>query len=529
MIRTYLVAVVAVAGLATAWAGSPSTRKPATGPWTKPVHGIQCRLHMTRPTFDVDELLPAAKIYDKTEVILSIKNVSSDQILVKTTTFGVRLLVHQDGKRIPPLFEQDWPKEDRAWDPRGVANHHWIEPGKEIAFPVLFVGHDSNFGTPLARYWLKPGRYEAKAIFHTRIRGPRHNDPEKPLQIETNTIGITVTGTNKPLPRWTRRRPDVSEAIPEATKKLSQELLQLPPRQAAERYVKEYDKAMDDFGSITSASTCKSAWSNQDYHKVTHVKGVGFLSVSGQNAQAAKPVIWQDYGRKITMYEYDGATAHGINVMFDGHGVVFNYDNFSPITLAFPMRRFFARADARWEAWREGDVLLISTGWYQQLVGIDLPSLAVLFNENWGWVYHYEKQHFVEGFPFPVPRRCVHESYPSRRAEEPDRWYVSRLKTTLHKDRPKDFALPPIPMPNTPGYIYYLPRADSYQPCYRLKISRKKDGVLVGQLFDGDKMLGGKVGDVRTNPLGNFVYHQSPARSGWFMEMKKGGPRLFGE
>ena len=172
MIRTCLAATVTVMSLATAWTAGQPADKPATGAWTRPVHGIQCRLSITKPSFDVDELLPATGVYHKTEVVLSIKNTSSETMLVKTTTFWIRLHVHQDGRPVAPVFEQSWPVEDQAWDPRAaVHNHHWLEPGKEIAFPVLFVGHDSNFGTPLARYWLKPGRYQVKAIFRSHIRG----------------------------------------------------------------------------------------------------------------------------------------------------------------------------------------------------------------------------------------------------------------------------------------------------------------------------------------------------------------------
>jgi hypothetical protein len=191
------------------------------------------------------------------------------------------------------------------------------------------------------------------------------------------------------------------------------------------------------------------------------------------------------------------------------------------------MRRYFAGVDSRWEAWREGNVLLISTGWYEYLVGIDLVNLAVLFRRPSyayppakAYVDHYEKQHFVEGFPFPIPRLCVQESYSSRRAVEPDQCWLNELQTTLHKDRLKDFVMPPIPMPNTPGYSYYLPR-DNRQSNYRLEIFREKDGVLVGRLFQGNKKLVGVPGDVLPNSLGNLVYQQSPTRSGWFMALKK--------
>ena len=516
--------------LATAWTASQPADKPATGAWTRPVHGIQCRLSITKPSFDVDELLPATGVYHKTEVVLSIKNTSSETMLVKTTTFWIRLHVYQDGRPVAPVFEQSWPVEDQAWDPRAaVHNHHWLEPGKEIAFPVLFVGHDSNFGTPLARYWLKPGRYQVKAIFRSHIRGAQFESLFKQLQIETNTIDFTVTGTSKPLPRWTRRRADVSEPIPAATKKLAQVLRQLPPRQAAERYVQEYDKALDAFGTIASALTRKShleGSGNHAYEKVTHVKGVGFIWTGGPDARTAKPVVWKDYVRKVTVR--DQGSSGGGWVDFGGSSLIYGYDSFSAITLPFPMRRYFASVDSRWEAWREGDVLLISTGWYEYLVGIDLGSLAVLFRRpsyvyrpGGGYVDHYEKQHFVKGFPFPIPRLCVQESYSSRRAAEPDQYWLNELQTTLHKDRLKDFALPPIPMPNTPGYTYCLPY-DGRQPHYsRLQITRGRDGVLVGQLFDGNKAVAGNPGDVRRNPLGNLVYQQSVTRSGWFMDLKK--------
>lgn len=518
VIRTRLVTALAVCLSAAAVRGQPAD-KAAEGAWSKPVHGIQCRLSITKPAFDVDELLPAARIYHKTEVLLSIKNTSSEMIQVKTSTFGIRLLVQQDGKPVAPLFEQNWPEEDRAWDPRSVHNHQWVDPGKEIAFPVLFLGHDSNFGTPLARYWLKPGRYQVKAVFRTRVRGARHADPVKPVQIETNTIDFTVTGTNKPLPQWTRRRADISEPTPAATKKLSDDLLQLPPRRAAERYVQEYDKALDTFGTITGSYTCKSAWSNHVYENVTYVKGVGFVRIVGADAQAAKRIMWRDYVRKATVM--DQASSGENWVAFDGSGVQFDFYSFSPIAYSFPMRSYLASKDARWEAWREGDVLFISSAWYQELVAIHLPTLAVLSMNSWGFLYHYEKQHYLEGFPFPIPRRCVSESYASRRAAEPERWWVSELQVTLKKERQKDFAVPPIPKPNTPGYTYYLPYDDPSRSSYRLQLSRRRDGVLGGELFDGNKAVTGNPGDVCPNSLATLVYQQSPTRSGWFMDSKK--------
>jgi len=529
MMRTCLAATVTVMGLATAWAASQPADKPAAGEWTRLIHGIQCRLHISKSTFDVDELLPATGANNKTEVVLSLKNTAGKTVLVKTSSFRIRLLVHQDGKPVAPLFEQDWPDEDGSWDPRTIAvNNHWLDPGKEITFPVLFVGHDANFGTPLARYWLKPGRYQVKAHFRTQVQGLRHGDPSRPAQFETNTINITVTGTDKPLPRWTRRRADVSEPIPEPTKKLAQELRQLPPRQAAVRYVQEYDKALDAFGTIASALTRKSHLAgsgNHAYEKVTHVKGVGFVWTGGPDARSAKPVMWKDYVRKATAM--DQGSSGGGWVDFGGSSLIYGYDSFSAITLPFPMRRYFAGVDSRWEAWREGDVLLISTGLYEYLVGIDLNNLAVLFRQpsyvyrpGGGYVYQYQKQHFLKGFPFPIPRLCVQESYSSRRATEPDRCWLNEHQTTLHKDRLKDFTVPPIPMPNTPGYSYYLPRENRLSN-YRLEIFREKDGVLVGRLFEGRKSLAGKPGDVLPNSLDNLVYQQSPTRSGWFMDLKK--------
>jgi hypothetical protein len=506
-------------GLATAWAASQPADKPAAGKWTTPVRGIQCRLSVTKPSFDVDELLPAARIYNKTEVVLSIKNTSSEMVQIKTTTYRIRLLVQQDGRPVAPLFEQDWPEEERTWDPRSVFNHQWLDPGKEIAFPVLFVGHDSNFGTPLARYWLKPGRYQVKAIFRTSVRGARHADPVKSAQIETNTIDFTVTGTSKPLPRWSRRRADISEAIPAATKKLSDELLQLPPRKAAERYVQEYGKALDTFSTIASELTCKSAWSNHVYEKLTHVKGVGFVRIEGPDIQTARPIMWRDYVRKATVM--DRVSSGETWVAYEGSSLLFGFHSFSPIRSAFRMHSYLAGKGSQWEAWREGDVLFISTGYYHELVGIDLRNLAVLFREAWGYLYHYEKQHYLEGFPFPVSRRCVSESYSGRRAAEPERTWVQELQVTLHKAPLKDFTVRPIPRPNTPGYTYYLPY-DGRQLHYpsRLQIRRGKDGVLVGQLFDGNKAVAGNPGDVRRNPLGNLVYQQSVTRSGWFLEIK---------
>jgi hypothetical protein len=68
-------------------------------------------------------------------------------------------------------------------------------------------------GNRNARYELKPGKYQVKAIFRTRTRGDDYRWSQ-PFELETNPVEVTVTGSEEPLPQWVRTRPLVLERLP---------------------------------------------------------------------------------------------------------------------------------------------------------------------------------------------------------------------------------------------------------------------------------------------------------------------------
>ncbi len=190
-------------------------------PWSKPYDGVACRLKATRPGFDVDE--PMGKLY-QSPLVLELKNTGPRRHVLRGHMEAVRLVVTRDGRPVEPLYQLDYflsdPEKETGYP--GRYQTVLLEPGGTAWFYATYWGLDANFGSPNAQYFLLPGRYKVKAIFRMAAE-PR------PVNLETNTVDLEVTGKAEPLPVWGPTRPTPQKVVPAATGELSDRLRKLAP------------------------------------------------------------------------------------------------------------------------------------------------------------------------------------------------------------------------------------------------------------------------------------------------------------